>query len=157
MFFPSLLHLPPPNRPRVQSTPPSLIQNGQHLQKKKTNYSTTTTKSSAKREYFYYLDLRGRLFNLSPNEVDNPSAIARIIRVPVHLKEEKFLNFFFRRVEQNKENLEYQRKGYHWLSICAGEYNYIRAADTPVVFLDLNKGNNLNNWIIIISYNYNYN
>src|SRR4051794_33211096 len=85
--------------------------------------------TEGRREYFYYLDLRGRLFHLSPNEVNDPVRLAQLIRVPVHLKEERFLNFFFKRIQENPYNKEnpYQQ-GFHWISICAGEYNYIKAA-----------------------------
>jgi Domain of unknown function (DUF4505) len=90
------------------------------------------------RRYFYNVDLQGRLFL----EETKPKNIATSI------KDEKFLNFFFERVQPitNKQRqylIEKSGEGegfqYHYpfVSLCGQEINYIRPAATPIVFHSL--------------------
>ena len=53
---------------------------------------------------------------------------------PTHLRDEKFLNFFFKRLEINSTE-EYHE--FPYVSKCMGEFNFMRAADTPIVFIDI--------------------
>jgi hypothetical protein len=75
----------------------------------------------------------------------------------------QFLNFFFSRIRPNEEEPDDSQaaslseewteemdftpaeamaigraQGYHWLSPCQGEYNLVRAGDSPIVFRELN-------------------
>lgn len=52
-------------------------------------------------------------------------------QIATSLKSPKFLNFFFRQVRQNETD---EHPEYRFFSPCGKEKNYIRAADTPVVF-----------------------
>ena len=74
------------------------------------------------KRYFYHIDLQGRLFieNVLPKNV------------ATCLKSEKFLNFFFHRLQKN--NLKLLEEDYPFISPCGKEMNFIRAADTPIVF-----------------------
>ena len=66
------------------------------------------------REYFYDVDLSGRLLH-DGGELTEP----------------RFLDFFFKRLRPNDTG----RFGeYPFLSPCAGELNFVRAADRPIVF-----------------------
>ena len=79
-----------------------------------------------RRNYFYYIDLQGRLFL----EDTVPKNIA------TSLKSDKFLNFFFR---QLKDNNTKKFDDYPYFSPCGNESNYVKCADTPIVFSDLVK------------------
>ena len=79
-----------------------------------------------RRNYFYYVDLQGRLFL----EDTAPKNIA------TSLKSDKFLNFFFRQLKCNKTN---NFNDYPYFSPCGKESNYIKCADTPVVFSEILK------------------
>lgn len=69
------------------------------------------------REYFYELTDRGVLL-LDGVEQDDPW----------------FLDFFFRRIAPSANPLYPE---YPWVSRCGDEMNYVRAADTPIVFTRL--------------------
>ena len=70
------------------------------------------------REYFYDVDLFGRLLH-DGGELTEP----------------RFLDFFFKRLRPNDTG----RFGdYPFLSPCAGELNFVRAVDRPIVFRRLN-------------------
>lgn len=69
------------------------------------------------REYFYEVDLYGRLFHDGSE-----------------LTEARFLDFFFKRLRANDTG---RFPDYPYLSPCAGELNFVRAADTPIVFQKL--------------------
>jgi len=71
------------------------------------------------REYFYDVDLGGRLFH-DGGELTEP----------------RFLDFFFKRLRPNDTG-RYPR--YPYLSPCAGELNFVRAEDRPVVFRRLSE------------------
>lgn len=84
-----------------------------------------------RRCYFYNIDLQGRLFL----EETFPKNIATSI------KDERFLDFFFRRVKPVDEKMQQfmeQRQipvgDYPYVSLCGRELNYIRPAASPVVF-----------------------
>jgi len=77
------------------------------------------------RRYYYYVDMQGRLFT----EQTLPKNIATC------LKGEKFLDFFFRQVRPNPAGGDYA-----WLSPCGKESNFIDAADTAIVFTELERG-----------------
>lgn len=73
------------------------------------------------REYFYDVDLGGRLFH-DGGELTAP----------------RFLDFFFERLRANDTG---RFPDYPFLSPCAGELNFVRAEDTPIVFQKLVGGN----------------
>ncbi len=75
---------------------------------------------TARREYFYTIDRTGRLFHDG-----------------TELTDAAFLNFFFKRVRANESGRHPQ---YPFVSPCAGELNFIRPADTPLVFKRLTHG-----------------
>eukprot|EP00934_Nitzschia_sp_Nitz4_P001088 Nitzschia sp. Nitz4//scaffold401_size10831//1277//2211//NITZ4_009056-RA/size10831-snap-gene-0.21-mRNA-1//1//CDS//3329551063//1088//frame0 len=82
------------------------------------------------RRYFYNVDLQGRLFL----EETLPKNIATSI------KDDKFLNFFFSRVQhcrpKDEEFLDSEGilQDYPYVSLCGKEINFIRPAATPIVF-----------------------
>ncbi|GBG29258.1 UPF0598 protein C8orf82-like [Hondaea fermentalgiana] len=78
------------------------------------------------RKYFYHVDLLGRLYL----EDMLPKNIATSLKSP------KFLNFFFTRLRPNELG-EFEE--YPFVSPCGKEMNYIRPADTPIVFDKLEK------------------
>ncbi len=69
------------------------------------------------REYFYDVDLSGRLFH-DGGELCDP----------------RFLDFFFKRLRANDSG---RFPAYPFLSPCAGERNFVRAEDRPIVFQKL--------------------
>ena len=69
------------------------------------------------REYFYDVDLRGQLFHDG-----------------TQLTEPRFLDFFFKRLRKNDTG---RFPEHPFLSPCAGELNFVRADDRPIVFHDL--------------------
>lgn len=79
---------------------------------------------AAKRQYFYYIDLQGRLFL----EDTLPKNIA------TSLKSGKFLDFFWRMLRPNSTGLHEE---YPLYSPCGKEKNFIKAADTGIVFTEL--------------------
>jgi hypothetical protein len=81
--------------------------------------------SPARRKYFYYISQQGNVYVISRNEKKMPWG-------PAHLRDAQFLDFFFRRLQKN-DTSEYVDE-FPYLSICMGEYNYIKPADKPVVF-----------------------
>ncbi len=83
---------------------------------------------AAERRYYYYVDLQGALFL----DEHDPKGIT------TSLKDPRFLDFFFSRVRPNGTDIE--RDDFPWLSPCGKEQNYIRCADTPVVFTELRSG-----------------
>lgn len=91
------------------------------------NKDHVADESASRREWFYYLDKEGRLYHLGEDKTATPTG-------PVHLKDQRFLNFFFRRVQPNSTD---RYREFPWLSICMGEYNYLRVNDTPIVFTEL--------------------
>jgi Domain of unknown function (DUF4505) len=92
---------------------------------------------TGRRSYFYNVDLQAQLFL----EETMPKNIATSI------KDAKFLDFFFRRLQPIDETIQaYMREHdistteYPFVSPCAGEFNFVRPAASPVVFHTLNKG-----------------
>jgi len=100
------------------------------------------------RKYFYYLDLKGKLF-LEETKVKNYTTC---------YKDTKFLNFFFKNLKvnpeyntnntnntNNKNNLNNSKQTnnsqntckYPFVSVCMGEYMYLNPEDTPIVYFDL--------------------
>ena len=98
-----------------------------------------TTDEEKVRRYFYNIDLQGRLFL----EETLPKNIASSI------KDEKFLNFFFKRIcLPNQDEKDFLKsidvyQDYKFVSPCGREVNYIRPADTPIVFHSLTNDGNL--------------
>ncbi|CAM9826396.1 unnamed protein product, partial [Heterosigma akashiwo] len=101
---------------------------------------TSSSSGSKQRKcYFYTVDLQGRLFL----EQTLPKNIA------TSLKDEKFLNFFFsnirRQIEKDRMILLQTdadpsiANDYPFVSPCGFELNFIRPADSPIVFHDLQK------------------
>lgn len=85
---------------------------------------------AAHRRYFYNIDLEGRLFL----EETNPKNIS------CSLKSENFLNVFFKRIrrpsyeEKEKIGDKTSSNDYPFVSPCGNEMNFIRPADSAVVF-----------------------
>lgn len=75
------------------------------------------------RRYYYYVDLQGALF-LDEHE---PKGIT------TSLKDGRFLDFFFRQLRPNAA----PEPPWQWLSPCGREQNFVRCADTPVVYTNL--------------------
>ena len=69
------------------------------------------------REYFYSIDGRGRLFHDA-----------------TELTDEKFLNFFLKRLRVNDTG---RKPEYPYVSPCGREMNYVRCADRVIVFVRL--------------------
>eukprot|EP00924_Labyrinthula_sp_SR-Ha-C_P014355 snap_masked-scaffold_20-processed-gene-3.4-mRNA-1 protein AED:0.43 eAED:0.44 QI:0/0/0/1/1/1/2/0/212 len=82
-----------------------------------------------KKNYFYHIDLQGRLFleDILPKNV------------ATSLKAENFLKFFYSNLRPNDID---KFLDYDFISPCGKEMNFIRPADTPIVFTEL-KGNQL--------------
>mmetsp|Transcript_24648 Transcript_24648/g.62398 ORF Transcript_24648/g.62398 Transcript_24648/m.62398 type:complete len:267 (-) Transcript_24648:1009-1809(-) len=73
------------------------------------------------REYFYFVDANGRLF------LEETKRRNRI----TCLKDAKFLNFFFRRLEINSLD---SHSSYPYISKCGREVNYVKAEETGIVY-----------------------
>lgn len=78
------------------------------------------------RNYFYYVDSQGRLFL----ESTRPKNIVTSIKSP------KTLDFFFNMLRPNRADVFPE---YPWVSHCGSERNWLKAADCPVVFTDLDE------------------
>lgn len=100
-------------------------------------YDSQAAPGLKQKNYFYAVDLQGRLFL----EEVLPKNIA------TSLKSEKFLDFFFRRIKRTgkRERSILQKIGSEWnfntladdypfVSPCGVELNFIRPADTVIVF-----------------------
>lgn len=95
-------------------------------------YTAQANDNEKQRCYFYNIDLQGRLFL----EEAFPKNIATSI------KDEKFLNFFFRRIQPVDEPLQRDVmlprqipiQDYPFVSRCGNELNFIRPAASPLVF-----------------------
>jgi len=74
-----------------------------------------------KRNYFYHIDLQGRLFleDVLPKNV------------ATSLKSDKFLDFFWHMLRPNTLGTFEE---YPFISPCGKEMNFVRPADTPIVF-----------------------
>eukprot|EP01060_Flectonema_neradi_P007915 TRINITY_DN15630_c0_g1_i1.p1 TRINITY_DN15630_c0_g1~~TRINITY_DN15630_c0_g1_i1.p1 ORF type:complete len:189 (+),score=24.78 TRINITY_DN15630_c0_g1_i1:75-641(+) len=83
---------------------------------------------TAPREYFFYLNDHGHLYHLM-----NPESFekGKIPVGPAHLRNDKFLDFFFTMMKENKTGMH---PSYKWVSRCKGELNFLWPSDTPVVF-----------------------
>nr|KAJ3419326.1 hypothetical protein HK105_007086 [Polyrhizophydium stewartii] len=79
------------------------------------------------REYLYFVDVHGQLF------LDDtvPKNIATCF------KDKRFLDFFFSRLRANPPSNPLFAAGFEYVSPCGKEMNYVRAADAPIVFHDL--------------------
>ena len=81
---------------------------------------------AAARRYYYYVDMQGSLY------LDEHTRKG----VGTSLKDPKFLDFFFRRLRLRPSEVCPDAR-FPYLSLCGREANWVRAADTPVVFSDL--------------------
>ncbi|KAA0163411.1 hypothetical protein FNF31_00588 [Cafeteria roenbergensis] len=85
------------------------------------------------RRYYFFVDSLGRLFG----ESTHPKGITTSI------KSDKFLDFFFSQIRPNaREHAGADASivsQYPWISPCGPEMNFVRAADTAVVFTELRK------------------
>ena len=81
--------------------------------------------ATGRREYFYYVSKEGNLYVIQPEDKKMPWG-------PAHLRDPIFLNFFFERLKKNDTG--HYTSTFPYLSICQGEYNFVRVAETPVVF-----------------------
>lgn len=94
------------------------------------------------RRYYYFVDLQGRLFL----EDTLPKNIA------TSLKSERMLDLFFaqiRPIQLSHERLAgvaHVAAEYPWMSPCGKELNLVKAADTAVVFVDLQQGDGGGAW-----------
>lgn len=89
------------------------------------------------REYFYYVDLHGRLYLDDDAESAELSAVRtrpKVFNIATCLKEPKFLDFFFKQMRLNELETKHKAAGYGHVSPCGRELNFVRAADTAVVF-----------------------
>ncbi|KAI6652643.1 hypothetical protein LOD99_4428 [Oopsacas minuta] len=77
------------------------------------------------REYFYFVNHQGQLF------LDD----TRVKNFITSFKDEKFLSLLFSRMKMN--NTERWKQDFPFLYICAGENNYIRCDDLPIVFTQI--------------------
>jgi len=93
--------------------------------------------------YFYNIDLEGRLYL----EETYPKNIA------TSFKNKKFLNFFFRQLRYANEE-DWARLGddnlvvrgdYPFVSPCGRELNFVRPADSPIVFHNIRPMSNIQN------------
>eukprot|EP01065_Artemidia_motanka_P019151 TRINITY_DN2267_c1_g1_i1.p1 TRINITY_DN2267_c1_g1~~TRINITY_DN2267_c1_g1_i1.p1 ORF type:complete len:265 (+),score=68.21 TRINITY_DN2267_c1_g1_i1:77-871(+) len=88
------------------------------------------------REYYYYLNDHGHLFHLY--NVDEFLA-GKLPIGPAHLRDAKFLDFFFSRVSRNDDAAT--STSFPWVSRCSAagkpERNLLAASDRPVVFREL--------------------
>ncbi|MBI3394387.1 MAG: DUF4505 family protein [Spirochaetia bacterium] len=78
------------------------------------------TQRAYEREYFYLVDLQGRLLHDGTPLTDEP-----------------FLRFFFKHVKDNDTGRHLE---YPFISPCGREMNFVKPADTPVVFSLLRDG-----------------
>merc|ERR1711879_339169 len=125
--------------------------------------SFATRVPQLRRAYFYYVNHHAHLFSLPELEVAPsfdvndtggdalPSVVSRIALAthheyplpagPTHLKDNRFLDFFFKRVKptqqlftsDEQQHLEFLEL-YPFVSLCAGEFNFLRCEDKPIVF-----------------------
>jgi len=79
---------------------------------------------AARRHYFFYVDLQGRLFL----EDVLPKTVATCLKAP------KALDAFYKVLARNDSG---EHAEYPFLSSCGWETNFVTAADTPVVFTEL--------------------
>eukprot|EP01059_Diplonema_ambulator_P016193 TRINITY_DN2753_c0_g4_i1.p1 TRINITY_DN2753_c0_g4~~TRINITY_DN2753_c0_g4_i1.p1 ORF type:complete len:182 (+),score=26.91 TRINITY_DN2753_c0_g4_i1:163-708(+) len=85
------------------------------------------------REYFYYVNDHGNLYHLIRKEdAWGPRGPPR---GPAHLRDGKFLNFFFGLLKENTTGLHEQE--FPWVSRCKGERNFLRSSDRPIVYTSL--------------------
>mmetsp|Transcript_16470 Transcript_16470/g.47348 ORF Transcript_16470/g.47348 Transcript_16470/m.47348 type:complete len:316 (+) Transcript_16470:94-1041(+) len=104
-------------------------------------YESQSAPGRKQKNYFYSIDLQGRVFL----EDVLPKNIA------TSLKNEKFLDFFFRRMKRAgmKERAILEDIGHEWgfssladdypfVSPCGAELNFVRPADTAIVFHSMN-------------------
>ncbi|XDD51769.1 DUF4505 family protein [Leptospira sp. WS92.C1] len=76
---------------------------------------------SQRRTYFYHLDAQGRLFHETSE-----------------LKDPDFLDFFISRIRKNETRLHPE---YPYLSVCAGEWNFIQPTTSIFIFRKLETEN----------------
>ena len=93
------------------------------------------------REYFYYVDLHGRLYLDGTDGQRSAKGRPKVYNIATCLKEPKFLDFFFRQMRVNNlpEGSKHRENGYNFLSPCGRELNFVRAADTALVFSRLSE------------------
>eukprot|EP01102_Stenamoeba_stenopodia_P016859 TRINITY_DN5942_c0_g1_i1.p1 TRINITY_DN5942_c0_g1~~TRINITY_DN5942_c0_g1_i1.p1 ORF type:complete len:173 (+),score=45.60 TRINITY_DN5942_c0_g1_i1:42-560(+) len=77
------------------------------------------------RLYYYWVDLQGRLYCIDEFQTKMPFG-------PTHIKDPKFLNFFFRQVKPNPDPLT--RSTWPYVSPCGKEMNFIKPEDRPIVY-----------------------
>jgi hypothetical protein len=100
-------------------------------------------KPATQRVYFYYVDLHGRLYLDEDGQLPAAATIRpKVFNIATCLKEPKFLDFFFRQMRVNDLEAAHRADGYGHVSPCGRELNFVRAADTGVVFSRL-EGNRL--------------
>ncbi|KAJ3144495.1 hypothetical protein HK101_002678 [Irineochytrium annulatum] len=87
------------------------------------------------REWQYVVDVHGQLF-LHDTVPKNLTSC---------FKDKKFLDFFFIRLMMNPYNPDRGEgsSGYHYLSPCGKEFNFIKSEDAPIVFQDLTPDDHL--------------
>lgn len=148
----------PSEKPLERGVRPSLWAARSMTRSAPFSLSSTPRAEKSPRVYRYAIDVHGQLF-LHDTVPKNLTSC---------FKNPHFLNFFFTRVkplDESESNVDQDRvaamlqdeewaeradftlgeafhvakiQGYHWLSPCQGEYNFIRAADSPIVFRELN-------------------
>ena len=82
------------------------------------------------RKYFYWVNHYGCLYPLEDaHQAAMPFG-------PAHLKDKKFLDFFFKRLKATSAE-DPLASEWKWLSKCGIEHNYVKASRTPIVFQNL--------------------
>src|SRR3989338_11397299 len=85
------------------------------------------------REYFYYINEVGHIYVIDDKLMrENKLDKTTIFYGPTFLKERKSVNLLIRNLAENSTGTHTPL--FPWLSICAGERNFIRSADRPIVF-----------------------
>eukprot|EP01064_Diplonema_japonicum_P007475 TRINITY_DN1510_c0_g3_i1.p1 TRINITY_DN1510_c0_g3~~TRINITY_DN1510_c0_g3_i1.p1 ORF type:complete len:186 (+),score=22.16 TRINITY_DN1510_c0_g3_i1:59-616(+) len=93
-----------------------------------------TLAAQGPREYFYYSNDHGNLYHLIRKE--DILGGKEPPRGPAHMRGEKFLDFFFGMVRENKTGLHPE---FPWVSKCKGELNFLLPSDRPITYTELTK------------------
>jgi hypothetical protein len=87
----------------------------------------------ANRAYFYYVNHYGNLYVLE-DEFQRKMPFG-----PSFLKDKKFLDFFFKRLQKNDDFNLKTHPDFPFVSKCGRELNFVKCAETPIVFQNLEK------------------
>lgn len=89
-------------------------------------------RSGPLREWFFYTDFKGLLhFEEEPHLQQRQH-----FTIATAIKDKRFLQQFYKNLRRSEHPLKHQR--YPFVSECWGEWNYLRAAVSPIVYNSLN-------------------